>query len=124
MPSTVVEIRCEYTEFEEIALLDAVQAELVEGFRIPADDKNACLVVHAPHRFLCPPRTKMPERFTVISIDAFSGGSVEAKHTLYRAMAERLEPLGIPKDHVTEIVYDLRVRAGASRAAGQHVISR
>ena len=107
MPSTLVEVRCEYSESEEIALLDAVQAALVEGFRIPAHDRNVRLIVHAPHRFLCMSDLPKPERFTVITIDAFSGRSVEAKRNLYRAMVDRLELLGIPKGHVTIIVHDL-----------------
>jgi phenylpyruvate tautomerase PptA (4-oxalocrotonate tautomerase family) len=107
MPSTLVEVRHAYTQAEEIALIDAVHQAVVEGFKIPQHDRNVRLVVHAPHRFLSSSDLKQPERFTVISIDAFAGRSIDAKRNLYRAIVQRLEPLGIPGDHVTILVRDL-----------------
>lgn len=38
---------------------------------------------------------------TLVTVDCFFGRSVEAKRVLYFNIVERLEALGIPRDHVT-----------------------
>jgi phenylpyruvate tautomerase PptA (4-oxalocrotonate tautomerase family) len=83
-----------------------VHGALLAAFRIPESDRHLRLVVHEPHRFAVPPGLAQPERFTQITIDAFAGRSIEAKRALYRAIVERLEPLGIPPDHVSILVRD------------------
>src|SRR5690348_12319916 len=40
MPSVLIEVRREYSEVEEIAILDAVHGALVAAFLIPPEDKN------------------------------------------------------------------------------------
>ena len=52
------------------------------------------LFAHRPHRFAVPPGTAQPDRFTLVSIDAFAGRSLDAKRDLYRQIVESLEPLG------------------------------
>jgi phenylpyruvate tautomerase PptA (4-oxalocrotonate tautomerase family) len=37
----------------------------------------------------------------LVSVDCFAGRSVEAKRRLYEEIVDRLEPLGIPRDHVS-----------------------
>ena len=37
----------------------------------------------------------------LVSVDCFAGRSVEAKRRLYGEIVDRLEPLGIPGDHVS-----------------------
>ncbi|GAA2804637.1 tautomerase family protein [Kribbella solani] len=107
MPSSLIEVRRPYTEAEEVALIDAVHDALVTAFKIPAQDKNVRLVVHAPHRFACSPRLSTPEYFTLVTIDCFAGRSVDAKRALYAAIVDNLQPLNIPADHVTIVVRDL-----------------
>lgn len=99
MPSVLIEVRKQYTEVQEIALMEAVHAALREAFKILPGDKNVRLLVHKPHRFACPPDRRQPEVYTHVSIDAFAGRSLDAKRTLYKAIINNLEPLGIPKDH-------------------------
>lgn len=84
MPSTTIEGRTEYAPQQEAALIDAVQAALVDAFAIPLHDKNVRLLVHPPHRFACPPTLKRPEAYMLVTIDAFAGRSLEAKRRLYR----------------------------------------
>ena len=79
MPSILIEVRKKYRQEEEIALMEAVHAALLEAFRILPHDKNIRLVVHEPHRFACPPDREKPEFYTHISIDAFTGRSLDAK---------------------------------------------
>ena len=99
MPSTVIEVRRHYTVQQEIDLIEAVQAALVEGFKIPVGDRCVRLVVHEPHRFIALSRLSQPDRYTVITISAFLGRSIEAKRHLYQAIVNGLAPLGIPPDH-------------------------
>ncbi|EWT01053.1 hypothetical protein N865_11565 [Intrasporangium oryzae NRRL B-24470] len=101
MPSSLVEVRRSYTVAEEIALIDAVHDSLVAAFKIPPEDKHVRLVSYEPHRFTHSPGRSQPDRVTRVTVDCFRGRSVEAKRNLYREIVERLEGLGIPRDHVS-----------------------
>jgi phenylpyruvate tautomerase PptA (4-oxalocrotonate tautomerase family) len=107
MPHVLIETRWRYSEVEEVALADAVHGALVEAFRIPPSDRHVRLLAHEPHRFACPHRTSEPDRCTLVKIDAFAGRSTNAKRTLYRQIAERLEPLGVPRGQVSIVVQDI-----------------
>jgi len=107
MPWVLIETRREYSEAEEVAVMDAVHGALVRAFRIPTSDRHVRLLAHEPHRFACPPGTAQPDRYTQVSIDAFEGRSIDAKRFLYRQIVESLEPLGIPRDHVSILVRDI-----------------
>lgn len=60
-----------------------------------------------PHRFAVPPAIAQPDRFMLVSIDAFAGRSLEAKRELYREIVDGLEPLGIPRDHVSVLLREM-----------------
>ena len=98
---TTIEVRRRWSQAEEVALIDAVHDALVAAFRIPPQDKHVRLVVHEPHRFAVSPHLARPEFFTLVSIDCFSGRSLDAKRELYRQIVERLAEIGVPADHVT-----------------------
>jgi phenylpyruvate tautomerase PptA (4-oxalocrotonate tautomerase family) len=106
MPHVLIEIRREASEAEETALIDAVHGALIRAFRVPESDRHLRLLAHPPHRFAVPPGLAHPERFTQISIDAFAGRSLDAKRALYAAIVKSLEPLGVPRDHVSILVRD------------------
>lgn len=106
MPHVLIETRREYSQAEEIQLMDAVHDALRRAFRIPASDRHIRLLAHEPHRFACPPGAAEPDRYTQVSVDAFEGRSLEAKRALYREIVAGLEPLGIPPDHVSILVRD------------------
>jgi phenylpyruvate tautomerase PptA (4-oxalocrotonate tautomerase family) len=101
VPHALIEVRRRYTAAEEVAIIDAVHAALVAGFRIPPQDKHLRLVVHEPHRFAVPPTLSDPESYTLVTIDCFTGRSLGAKRHLYAEIVERLAVLGIPRDHVS-----------------------
>ncbi|HLV77952.1 MAG TPA: tautomerase family protein [Marinobacter sp.] len=107
MPSTMIEVRCTYSQEQEIQIIEAVHAALVDGFKIPEGDRCVRLVTHEPHRFIALSRLTQPERYTVITISAFAGRSLDAKRNLYRAIVENLEPLGIPRDHTKIILNEV-----------------
>jgi len=100
MPCTTIDVRSQYTEEQERALIDAVHSALVLAFEIPQHDKNIRLVVHPAHRFACPPTAQHPDASTHVTIDAFAGRSVDAKRKLYRAIVDNLAHVGIPPDHI------------------------
>jgi phenylpyruvate tautomerase PptA (4-oxalocrotonate tautomerase family) len=100
MPSSAIEVRRSYSASEVPALLAAVHDSLVAAFRIPEGDRAVRYIEHAPEHATYPPRLSDPERYTLVTIDCFSGRSADAKRHLYREIVERLEPLGIPRDHV------------------------
>jgi len=108
MPAAVIEIRRVIPAGEETAIIEAVHAALCEAFKILPNDRNLRLVVHEPHRFACPPQLAAPELFTLISIDAFAGRSLDAKRRLYAEVVANLARLGIPKDHVKIVLREIQ----------------
>jgi phenylpyruvate tautomerase PptA (4-oxalocrotonate tautomerase family) len=107
MPSVLIEIRRHASHDDELAMIEMVHAALREAFRILPDDRNVRLVVHEPHRFSCPPHLAQPELYTLVSIDAFAGRSLDAKRALYRAMVLNLDSIGIPADHVKIVLREI-----------------
>jgi phenylpyruvate tautomerase PptA (4-oxalocrotonate tautomerase family) len=100
MPTVLIEVRRSYTPEQEVALMEAVLAALRGAFKTPPHDRNVRLVAHEPHRFACPPSREQPEAYTLVTIEAFAGRSLDAKRALYKAIVANLEPLGVPQDHV------------------------
>jgi phenylpyruvate tautomerase PptA (4-oxalocrotonate tautomerase family) len=107
MPSVLIELRRQYTQEQEIALMEAVHVALREAFKVTPADTTVRLMVHEPHRFACPSDIGNPDFITHISIDAFAGRSLEAKRNLYKTIVNNLEPFGIPKDHVIIVLREL-----------------
>ena len=107
MPGTTIEVRRPYSPEQEIRILEAVQAALIEGFKIPPEDRCVRLISYEPHRFLCSPKKSQPDRYTLVTVTAFSGRSAEAKRNLYQAIVRRLSEEGIPKDCVTIVLVEV-----------------
>jgi len=98
MPSVCIHVRRAYSEAEEIAIMNAVQAALVTAFGVKPDDKNITLMVHRPHRLMCPPDRDEPERYTNITVVGHASRPIEAKRRFYAAIVDNLEALGIPRN--------------------------
>ncbi|ENW92543.1 MULTISPECIES: tautomerase family protein [Acinetobacter] len=107
MPSVLIEVRQQYTIDVELGIMEAVHSALRGAFKIMPSDRNVRLIVHEPHRFQCPPEKEKPECYTLISIDAFLGRSLDAKRQLYKLIVANLEPMGIPKDHIKIMLREL-----------------
>ncbi|MHA7987143.1 tautomerase family protein [Rathayibacter sp. CAU 1779] len=101
MPSVLIEVRRDYTSDEEVAIIDAVHGALVAAFTIPEDDRFSRLISYAPHRMVDGLAAGTSDEYTRVTIDCFSGRSIDAKRNLYREIVERLEQLGIPRDKVS-----------------------
>src|SRR5690606_7708390 len=107
MPSTVIEVRRTYSPEQETRIVEAVHAALVDGFKIPPEDRCVRLITYEPHRFICSTKLSQPERYTVVTVTAFAGRSLEAKRDLYRGIVERLSELEIPPSHVKIILNEV-----------------
>jgi phenylpyruvate tautomerase PptA (4-oxalocrotonate tautomerase family) len=107
MPSVLIEVRKQYSKEQERKLIDLVHSALIEAFKILPEDKNVRLIIHEPHRFACPPQKEQPDLYTHISIDCFSGRSLEAKRKLYQTIVHNLEAFGIPKDHIKILIREI-----------------
>lgn len=105
MPSTMIEVVREYTRDEETAIVEAVHAALVEGIKIPEEDRTVRLIVHEPHRVALPPDKS--DRYTLVSVDLFEGRSIDAKRRLYRALVANLGRLGIPAADVKVLLREI-----------------
>ncbi|UUZ71710.1 tautomerase family protein [Polaromonas sp. P1(28)-8] len=117
MPSVIIHVRRTYSEAEEVALMDAVQSALVAAFNVGPHDRNIILMAHQPHRFMCPSDRDDPTRYTNVSIVAHASRPMEAKRSLYKAIIENFERLGIPQNCVLiqlhEVpAHDIAVRGG------------
>jgi hypothetical protein len=96
MPSATIEVRHAYSPDEEVALMEAVHAAIVEAFEVSPVHRNVTLVVHAPHRFIGRTDCPQPDRVTNISIFLLPGRSRAAKRRLYASLVQRLQAFGIP----------------------------
>jgi hypothetical protein len=65
-----------------------------------------------------PADRREPERYTHISIDAFTGRSLKAKRKLYKTIVANLEPFEIPPDHVEILLRELPKENWHPRRAG------
>lgn len=98
MPVVTIEVRRTYSRVEEMGIIDAVHAALMESLKIPDWDKTVRFIAHEPHRFTAAPGKG--ERYTLINVDLFAGRSLDAKKRLYRAIVKNLAAFDIPSDHV------------------------
>jgi hypothetical protein len=98
MPSVCIHVRKAYSELEEMAIMNAVQAALVTAFGTHPQDTNIVLMAHSPHRFMCPPDRDDPQRYTNITVVGHASRSTEAKRCFYTAVVDNLEALGIPRN--------------------------
>jgi hypothetical protein len=83
MPIVSIEVTNSFTKEEEIALMSAVYSGLKEVFQLSDDAINIRLFAHEPHCFAIPPTKNKSENYahpalyTVISIDCFTGRTLE-----------------------------------------------
>jgi phenylpyruvate tautomerase PptA (4-oxalocrotonate tautomerase family) len=97
MPSTLISIRKPRPPAERAAIIEAVQAALVEGIKIPAGDRCVRLQTFDAADFIV--SEPKGENFTLVEVSMFSGRTMDAKRALYKAIVARLGELGIaPKD--------------------------
>ncbi len=97
MPNTLIETRKGWIT-DPAAVIDAVQSAMVSGFQIPPNDRTVRLIEHAPSHFAVPP--EVGERYTIVESKVVSGRSIELKRAVYKAIADNLEKLGVPRNEI------------------------
>lgn len=120
MPSTLIEVRHKYTPQQQVALIDAVHGALVAAFKIPEEDRFIRVLAYEPHAMVNGLAEGVADSYTRVTIDCFSGRSVDAKRSLYREIVERLEVFGIPKKNISIL---LRESAPENWGAGGRAAS-
>jgi phenylpyruvate tautomerase PptA (4-oxalocrotonate tautomerase family) len=105
MPLVKIETRRWMTAEIKRAVLDAAHESLVSAFQVPGTDRNQRIIEYAPEDFEA--SSGRGERFTIVTIDAFAGRSLEAKRKLYQELASRLGAAGIPPADLIVIVHDV-----------------
>lgn len=105
MPSTRVETRAGWIGDRHEALIAAIQTAVVEGIRIPLQDRDIRILEFPAHAF-APPASKGPS-YIIIEISMFTGRSVEAKRRLYAALVRELAAFGVPAGDVKVVVHDV-----------------
>src|SRR4051812_28753911 len=95
MPLVTMETRRGLGPELKRGLFTGVHEALVECFRIPDHDRGQRLIEYDAEDFEIPPGRG--PRFTIVTIVAFAGRSLDAKRALYRTIADRFEALGIPR---------------------------
>ncbi len=105
MPSTRLETRAGWIGDRHEALIAAIQSALVEGIRIPEQDRDIRIIEYPAHSF-APPVSKGPN-YTVIEIALFTGRSVDAKRRLYAALVNELAAFGFAPSDLKVVLHDV-----------------
>ncbi len=104
MPATRIDTREGWIGARRGELLDAVQRALVEGLRIPAEDRNIRLAEHPADGLLVPPDAGAG--FTAIEVTLISGRSIDAKRHLYAALVAEFAAFGVEARDVRVILIE------------------
>ena len=80
----------------EMAMIEAVQSALVSAFKIPDWDRDVVLDVYDENRRIV--STGRSERYTRIEIVGIAARSMDAKRALFKAIADNLEVVGVPRN--------------------------
>jgi len=104
MPSTTI-ITGEWARDEEMTLIEAVQSAFVAALKTPEWDRDIVVDLYGAGRRIVP--TGKSERYTRIEIKLFSGRSMAAKRSLYRAIVENLAGCGIAKDEIKILLVEI-----------------
>ena len=98
MPSTRVDIIKGWLGNRRADFLEAIQLALIEGIRIPENDRDIRLTQYDADDVVKPIGSS--PRHTVIEITLLTGRSIEAKRRLYTALVTHLAPFGLGPDDV------------------------
>ena len=104
MPATRIETRAGWLEGRQAELLEAVQRAIIEGIRIPENDRDIRLHELPADAMLIP--SHRSERFTFIEISMFVGRSVDAKRRLYAALVHELGAFGVAPPDIKVLIHE------------------
>ena len=105
MPHVRIEVRKGWVQDIKGFLVEAVGSALVAELRIPEGDRVVRIIEYAAEDFALPPARS--SRFTVISVDLFSGRTAATKRGLIRALFDNCARLGIPRDDIQVVLHEV-----------------
>ena len=79
----------------EMKLIEAVQSALVAAFRILERDRDVVLDLYEANRRIV--SHGHSERYTRVEIVGIAARSLEAKRALFKAIADNLQAVGVPR---------------------------
>ena len=101
-------------------LIAATQRALVEGIRIPENDRFVRILEYPGHSFAAAP--DRGPTFTIVEISMFAGRSVDAKRRLDAVLAREFAAFGVPARDLKVIVHDVpRENWGLHGQAGSDI---
>jgi phenylpyruvate tautomerase PptA (4-oxalocrotonate tautomerase family) len=104
MPSTRITTGA-WARGRETAVIEAVQAGLLAGLKVPDWDRDVVIDVCDAGRRIVP--TGRSDRYTRIEVQLFGGRSLEAKKRLYASIVSNLAELGVPKEEIKIILVEV-----------------
>ncbi len=109
----MLEMRRGRSPEQKRALLAAVHESLRTAFKIPAHDRTQRVVDYLPEDFEIPPGKT--DAYTLVTITAFPGRSIEAKRALYRGIVERFDVIGVAPTDVFIVMHEVPLENWAMR---------
>jgi phenylpyruvate tautomerase PptA (4-oxalocrotonate tautomerase family) len=103
LPSTRIETSAGWIDGRHPEIIEAVQRALVEGIRIPAEDRHIRII--DPAGSFAVPDDRSP-RATLIEISMFAGRSIEAKRRLYAALQREMLTFGLGPRDLKVVIHD------------------
>jgi len=105
MPLVTIETRRGLSAAAKAHLFEAAHQALMAAFKIPDSDRTQRVIEYDEADFEIPPGRG--PRYTVVSIEAFVGRSLDAKRNLYREIATRFEAAGVPRADVFIVLKEI-----------------
>ena len=104
MPSTRIETTAGWINGRHADVIAAVQRALVDGIRIPQEDRHIRILEY-PAGAMAVPDDRGP-RATLIEISMFAGRSIEAKRRLYGALQREMTAFGLGPRDLKVVIHD------------------
>lgn len=105
MPSTRLETRAGWINGRHSQILQGIQRALVEGIRIPEDDRDIRIIEYPEAAAVVPPGHSAA--YSILEISMFKGRSLEAKARLYAALQREMSAFGLAEGDLKVIIHDV-----------------
>jgi phenylpyruvate tautomerase PptA (4-oxalocrotonate tautomerase family) len=104
MPSTRFETAAGWINGRHDQVIAAIQRALVEGLRIPSQDRDIRILEYPPQAFA--PLPSAGPRASIIEISMIAGRSLDAKRRLYAALVHELSAFGLAEHEVKVLIHE------------------
>lgn len=105
MPSTRLETRTGWIDGRHAQIIAAIQRAIVEGIRVPENDRDIRILEYPAEAF-APPPGRGPA-YCVLEIAMFTGRTLDAKRRLYAALSRELAAFGVAAGDLKVFIHDV-----------------